>query len=54
MIYCRDCEIWWDEADVVEEWVDKYGDAWCPCGCDLQSIDPDHHPVYDTLEEKYL
>lgn len=54
MIYCYDCELIYDENDVEPEWIDEDGTVWCPCGAEIQVIDPDAHPVYDTLEEKYL
>lgn len=55
MFYCPDCEIYWDEDDIDDTWIDDDGTSWCPCGCELRSFDPEpHHPVYDTLEEKYL
>ena len=55
MIYCQDCEIWWDQDDIEDDWTDEDGTAWCPCGWELREIDPEY-PVggYDTLEEKYL
>lgn len=54
MIYCDDCELWFDESDIDDDQIDEDGTAWCECGCELREIDPDY-PIggYDTLEEKY-
>lgn len=45
MIYCPECEIWWGESDLEGgDWIDEDGTAWCPCGCELRSIDPEPTP----------
>ena len=57
MIYCPDCELWFDESDISDDQIDQDGTVWCECGCEMQSIDPDpsyNKYGYDTLEEKYL
>ena len=55
MLYCPDCELTFDESDIDDTQVDEEGTVWCHCGSELYSFDPEpHHPVYDTLEEKYL
>lgn len=57
MLYCWDCELTFDDDDIGPDWIDKDGTVWCPCGCEIRCIDLIDlysHPVYDTLEEKYL
>jgi hypothetical protein len=50
-IYCPFCDCW-----IHDDFEEDDQDPRCPhCGGELQSFDPEsHHPVYDTLEEKYL